>query len=104
MAALNGTYHLPARHCGRSPFTLALISQLLVVEPGSRPSAVTLCRRAERLKEALLLEQVGGGGGGGVGGVVGGGRVGTFPHVTLQSKTPIDDSQYGPCNQSDTRE
>jgi len=30
MAALNGTYHLPAGHCGRSPATVALIAELLV--------------------------------------------------------------------------
>jgi hypothetical protein len=33
-----------------------------------------------------------------------GNRVGTFHHVYFAVKTPIDDSQYGPCNQSDTRE
>jgi hypothetical protein len=31
------------------------------------------------------------------------GRVGTF-HYYFAVKTPIDDSRYSPCNQSDTRE
>jgi hypothetical protein len=34
----------------------------------------------------------------------GGGKFGTFPHVSFQVKTPIDDSRYGPRNQSNTRE
>ena len=53
MAALSGKYQIPKGHGGRSAPTVALIAELLTVEPGGRPSAVTLCRRAERIKEAL---------------------------------------------------
>jgi hypothetical protein len=70
------------------------IDVVVPVPDGSRPSAIEIAQELEMpYREAGLgtFHQIAHPG------------LGAF-HVILQVKTPIDDSRYGPRNQSDTRE